>query len=73
MSVDKVLIVDDDKEAQNLIRNILDCDGFYTCVASDGHQAITSVEREKPNLVLLDLRLPTIDGFEVCQLHHSKS
>lgn len=73
MSAPKILIVDDDKDEQNLIRNILDLDNFYTCVASDGPQAIATTEKEQPNLILLDLRLPGMDGFEVCRLIRSIS
>lgn len=67
MKSNKVLIVEDDKATQEFIRNTLDMEGAYTCIANDGEQALDSVRKESPDLVLLDLRLPGIDGFSVCE------
>lgn len=60
-----VLVVDDDLCDQHLIRDILDGDGFSTYGVSEGNEALTFLQTELPGLILLDIRLPGMDGFEV--------
>jgi two-component system KDP operon response regulator KdpE len=67
MSAIKVIVIDDDDGIQELVKNILNEDGWDTYAAVDGPQGIAYIESESPDLVLLDLKLPGIDGFEVCR------
>lgn len=61
----KILIIEDDKFLRELIVRKLTQEGFETVEAIDGEEGLRKIKEEKPNLVLLDLILPTIDGFEV--------
>jgi len=61
----KILIVEDDKFLRELITKKLDKEGYETSQAVDGEEGLEKVKKEKPALVLLDLILPGIDGFEV--------
>ena len=63
----KVLIVDDEKAIVDILNYNLTKEGYKTIEAHDGEQAIAMVEKEKPDLVLLDVMLPRKDGFAVCQ------
>jgi len=61
----KILIVEDDKFLRELIVKKLQKEGYEISEAVDGEEGIKKVKEEKPDLVLLDLILPGIDGFEV--------
>jgi DNA-binding response OmpR family regulator len=61
----KILVIEDDKFLRELIVRKLSDDGFVTVEAVDGEEGIKKVKEEKPDLILLDLILPSIDGFEV--------
>ncbi|SPF48822.1 Alkaline phosphatase synthesis transcriptional regulatory protein PhoP [Candidatus Desulfosporosinus infrequens] len=63
-----VLLIEDDIQIQELVRYSLEKEGFTVITASDGEQGLDLVRREKPDLIILDLTLPTIDGFDVCKL-----
>lgn len=63
----KVLIVDDDENICNLLRLYLEKEGFSTVLAFDGGQAVELFEKEKPDMVLLDIMLPVLDGWQVCR------
>ena len=63
----KILIVDDDTNIAELISLYLTKECFETCIVEDGEEAIRAFEEFKPNLILLDLMLPGIDGYEVCR------
>jgi len=60
-----ILIVEDDKFLRELITQKLIKEGYETSEAIDGEEGIKKIKEEKPDLVLLDLILPGIDGFEV--------
>jgi DNA-binding response OmpR family regulator len=62
-----VLVVDDDRKIVQLVRTYLERDGHRVVAANDGRQALTTFERERPDLVVLDLMLPELDGYEVCR------
>ncbi|MCX7926864.1 MAG: response regulator transcription factor [Candidatus Omnitrophica bacterium] len=62
----KILIVEDEKDIVKMLEYNLKKEGFRTTIAWDGQEALTKAEREKPDLILLDLMLPEKDGFEVC-------
>src|SRR5260370_11077496 len=60
-----ILVVEDDAMLAGLLQTTLRVDGFATAIASSGEAAVEHALREVPHLVLLDLMLPGIDGFEV--------
>jgi two-component system, OmpR family, alkaline phosphatase synthesis response regulator PhoP len=62
-----VLVVDDERNIVELVRLYLEKEGFAVVSASDGEQALVQYERSDPDLVILDLMLPKLDGFEVCR------
>ena len=62
-----VLIVDDEKEVTRLVKETLQREGYATSVAYDGQEALNKFKRHKPDLVILDINLPKIDGFTVCK------
>jgi two-component system KDP operon response regulator KdpE len=69
----RVLIVEDDPNIVDLIRANLSVRGFDTLVSTDGAKALTMLETEQPDMVLLDLMLPEADGFELCRQIRERS
>jgi len=69
----KVLIVEDDPNIVDLIRSNLTVRGFDTLVSTDGSKALTLLETQEPDIVLLDLMLPEADGFELCRQIRERS
>ncbi|MBI2759905.1 MAG: response regulator transcription factor [Chloroflexi bacterium] len=67
MSNERVVVVDDDPLILRLVRMHLDKAGFKVLTAMDGEQGLDLVGTEQPDLVILDLMLPKIDGYEVCR------
>lgn len=67
MSNEKILIVDDDNNICELLRLYLEKDGFHTDIVTDGTAAIPAFEALKPDLVLLDIMLPGMDGWQICR------
>ena len=63
----KILIVDDLPTEVQLMQSAIANLGHTTVVATDGDQALEATRREKPDLVLLDVVLPRMDGFQVCR------
>ena len=63
----KILIVDDDENICELLRLYLEKDGFETIVANDGEQAVDYASKYSPDLILLDIMLPKLDGWQVCR------
>lgn len=61
----KILVVDDDQVFVKLVENDLTKQGFTIVTANNGNRAITITKREKPDLILLDINMPDIDGGEV--------
>lgn len=61
----KILLVDDEPQALSLLSRFLQVRGYQTLVAHDGEAAIELFLRERPDLVLLDIRMPGIDGLQV--------
>ncbi len=64
----KILVVDDEADMQSVISYRLEVNGYAVSVASDGQEGLSKVKAEKPDLVLLDLMLPKITGFELCRM-----
>ena len=63
----KILIVDDDNNIAELISLYLTKECFDTKIVNDGEEALKAFEQYSPNLILLDLMLPGIDGYQVCR------
>lgn len=63
----KVLVVDDEPHIVELVRYNLEREGFQVSVAYDGHEALQRARSEQPDLIVLDLMLPYVDGLEVCR------
>ena len=64
----KIVVVDDEANIRELVRFNLEKEGFTVIEAVDGVTAISTVRAEKPDLVVLDLMLPALDGLEVCRV-----
>lgn len=62
-----ILIVEDDEFLRNLLNTKLSSEGFKVTFAIDGQEGIKKIKDEKPSLILLDLLLPLVDGFEVLE------
>ena len=69
----KILIVDDDNNIAELIALYLTKECFETLIVNDGESALTAADSFLPNLILLDLMLPGIDGYQVCREIRAKS
>ncbi|MBQ4119147.1 MAG: response regulator transcription factor [Clostridia bacterium] len=63
----KILIVDDDVNICELLRLYLEKEGYDTIIANDGNDAVKSAIKENPDLILLDIMLPSLDGWQVCR------
>ena len=69
----KILIVDDDNNIAELISLYLTKECFDTKIVNDGEEALIAFEQYNPNLILLDLMLPGIDGYQVCREVRAKA
>ena len=67
MANTKILIVDDDLNISELLRLCLEKEGFDTIIANDGLSAIAKFKESAPDLVLLDIMMPKVDGWQVCR------
>jgi len=67
MPKQRILIVDDNPAVVKYVKANLDANNYATSVAINGNEALKAAEREMPDLVLLDIMMPEMDGFEVCQ------
>lgn len=67
MSKAKILIVDDEEDILELVRYNLNREGFHTLCAASGEAALEQVRKERPDLIVLDLMLPGVDGLEVAR------
>lgn len=67
MSKEKILIVDDEEHICELIKFNLENSGYKTIIASEGMEALKMAKEERPKLILLDVMLPGIDGYDVCK------
>lgn len=63
---EKVLIVDDEEQIRELLREFLTGAGYEVAVAANGEEALKVAQRERPDLILLDIRMPELDGVETC-------
>jgi DNA-binding response OmpR family regulator len=69
----KVLLIEDDEAAAEMYRLRLAADGYSVVIARDGEEGLEFAEREHPDLIYLDLRLPKLDGFQVLERLRSMS
>jgi DNA-binding response OmpR family regulator len=69
----KILVVDDDKKIVELVTLYLKKDGYHVLTAYDGQQAIELARHKQPDLVVLDLMLPQVDGMDVCRILRAES
>ncbi len=72
-SARRVLVVDDDRTVSDVVCRYLDRAGYLVSHAGDGAAALAAVERTAPDLVVLDLMLPEVDGLEVCRRLRARS
>lgn len=61
----KIMIVDDERDIRSLVREMLEKEGYEVSEASAGEECLDRVKEEKPDLILLDIMMPTLDGWEV--------
>ncbi|RJE47269.1 DNA-binding response regulator [Dehalobacter sp. MCB1] len=64
----KVMLVDDEESIRRVVEQILIKDGYQFCYACNGETALKTFKREKPSLLILDVMLPEMDGFELCRI-----
>ena len=72
-SAQKILVVEDEPDIRKLVQYNLTQERFSVLEAEDGEQALKLLQREKPNLVILDLMLPGLSGMELCKLLRQRS
>lgn len=68
----KILIIDDEKDFVDLIKVILEKNGYIVSFAYDGEEGLNKILTEVPDLVILDLNIPKINGYEVCRRTREK-
>jgi len=73
MAGERILVVDDEPHIVELARMYLEKEGYRVESASDGAQALEQIQSQEPALVVLDLMLPEVDGFEVCRRTRASS
>ena len=73
MELGKIMVVDDDKNICELLRLYLEKEGYQVVIANDGKEAVELNEKENPELILLDIMLPQLDGWQVCREIRKKS
>ena len=72
MDKERILVVDDEPNIVHLARLYLERNGYQVLAVGDGQQALDTIITEKPDLVVLDVMLPSVDGFEVCRRLRAK-
>ena len=73
MAAGKILVVDDDQNICELLRLYLEKEGYEVAIANSGRGALEAFDREAPDLMLLDIMLPELDGWQVCREIRKKS
>jgi DNA-binding response OmpR family regulator len=67
MKPSRILVVDDDPSIRKFVRVNLEARGFGVLLAADGDEALTVIEKELPDMIIMDIMMPKMDGFAVCQ------
>src|SRR3984885_14188947 len=70
--LERVLVVDDDPPLQRMLRRTLAAEGFEVTIAGDGGAALAAAERFAPDVIVLDVAMPTLDGLAVCRRLRAK-
>lgn len=73
MTPPKILVVDDDPAISEMLTLVLQAEGFQPIPIMDGAEAVAAAERENPDLILLDLMLPGMNGIDICRAVRSRS
>lgn len=73
MAEGKILVVDDDQNICELLRLYIEKEGFEVAIANDGRKALTLFDEQNPDLIMLDIMLPELDGWQVCREIRKKS
>ncbi len=73
MTKSKILVVDDDRKIVELVKLYLERDGYRVLVAYDGLKALELARQKRPDLIVLDLLLPEVDGLDVCRILQTES
>lgn len=68
MNKKRILVVDDEVDLVETVRFSLELEGYEVLVAFNGEEALNQARKESPDLILLDLMLPKLDGYKVCRL-----
>jgi DNA-binding response OmpR family regulator len=68
MDQKKILVVDDEADLVETVRFPLETEGFNVLVSYNGEDALNQARKENPDLIILDLMLPKLDGYKVCRL-----
>lgn len=68
MAKKKILLVDDEKDLVETVKFRLEANDYDVIAAYDGQEALAKARKEKPDLIILDLMLPKIDGYKVCRM-----
>ena len=67
MSKGKILVVDDEVNITQILEFSIGSEGYQVITASNGEEALDVAKREQPNLIILDVMMPKIDGYEACR------
>ena len=67
MSRGKVLVVDDEEYIQHILNFSFGAEGYEVITAADGEEAVTMARSEKPDIIVLDIMMPKMDGYEACK------
>lgn len=73
MAAEKIMVVDDDKNICELLRLYLEKEGYSVILCNDGQQAVVKFNALNPDMILLDIMLPSLDGWQVCREIRKKS
>jgi DNA-binding response OmpR family regulator len=68
MDKKRILIVDDEEDILKVLRFRLEANSYEVLIASDGQEGLNKARSEKPDLIILDLMLPKLDGYKVCRM-----
>lgn len=67
-----VLVVDDDRGIREFVRTVLADEGYAVTEATDGQEALERVEAQRPDVILLDMRMPVMDGWEFARTYRQR-
>ena len=68
----KIMLIDDDESLQTLIGQIITRQGWEFCCASNGEEGLAMLRKERPDLLILDVMLPDMNGFDICRTIRSE-